>query len=163
MRSLLAAILLCLSLPSVAQEVLTLEKDAPAGKASLSQLDWLVGRWKGSGFGGDCDEMWMPAVDNSMLGIFRFAENGTVHFSEFMVIEELDETLTVKLKHFSRDLTPWEEKDTWTEFRLVKVENQTAYFNGLTYHLDGEELVILLALTSEGTRTIEEFRFNKVK
>jgi len=163
MRHLFVAVLLCIALPSVGQEVLTLEKDAPAGKASLSQLDWLVGAWKGSGFGGDCDEMWMPAVDNSMLGVFRYSKDGTVHFSEFIVIEEVDETLIVKLKHFSRDLTPWEEKDTWTEFKLVKVEDQTAYFNGLTYHLDGEELVILLALTSEGTRTIEEFRFTKVK
>lgn len=143
------------------QEVLKLSENDTPGKADLSQLKWLEGFWEGEGFGGKCDEIWMPAVDNCMAGIFRFAMNDTLNFSEFIVIEEVDSSLVVKLKHFSRDLTPWEDKNDWTVFKLVKLEGQTAWFNGLTYHRKEDKLIIKLALHSEGETRIEEFLFNK--
>ncbi|MEX1192691.1 MAG: DUF6265 family protein [Brumimicrobium sp.] len=149
-------------LNSQAQEVLKLDKDDTLKrKGSITQLEWLEGYWEGEGFGGQCDEIWMPAIDNSMLGIFRFSMDDTLNFSEFIVIEEIDSSLTVKLKHFSRDLTPWEEKDEWTKFKLIKIEDQTAWFNGLTYHRSGNKLIIKLAFKTGEKSTIEEFVFTK--
>jgi hypothetical protein len=159
----LIVLLLWLSLGSVssAQDVLRLEPDAPAGRASLSDVAWLAGHWVGTGLGGECDETWLPATDNAMPGIFRYHRNDTLVFSEYMMIEAFDSTLSVKLKHFNRNLSPWEDKDRWLEFRLVKIDGQTAYFNGLTYHRDGDILIVKLAMrTREGSR-IETFQFTR--
>lgn len=145
-----------------AQEVLKLEEDQSPGIGTLDQLDWLVGYWKGTGLGGECDEIWMPASDNIMAGIFRFASEGKIQFSEYMAIEQQGEGLTLRLKHFNRDLSPWEEKEKWVEFKLVKIEGQTAYFNGLTYHRSGHTLTISLSLKSKDKSWVEEFRFEKV-
>mgnify|MGYP001462191733 CR=1 FL=1 len=158
--TLLTALLLALA--SHAQEVLKLTDGQSPGTGSLAQLDWLEGYWKGTGLGGDCDEIWMPATDNSMAGIFRFAMDGQIVFTEYMVIEAQGESLTLRLKHFNRDLSPWEEKDHWTEFKLVKTEGQTAWFHGLTYHREGNELTIFLSLKSDGVASIEKFSFVKV-
>lgn len=148
-------------LPVSAQDVFKLDPEAMPGPGRLSQLEWLAGYWKGTGFGGVCDEIWMPAADNSMAGIFRFTKDATIQFTEYIVIEEIEESLILKLKHFSRDLSPWEEKDKWLEFKLVRLEDHTAWFHGLTYQRIGDELIIKLELHSKGRTWVEEFRFGK--
>ncbi|MCS4436673.1 DUF6265 family protein [Aquiflexum gelatinilyticum] len=144
-----------------AQEVLYLEKDQAAGNGSIQQLDWIVGYWSGTGLGGECDELWLPAQDNSMVGTFRFMMNGSLIFSEYMNMVEEDGKLFLKLKHFNRDLSAWEAKEEWTIFKFIKTENQTAYFSGITFHRDGDELILKLALTNDGVKSIEEFRYKK--
>lgn len=156
----LTALVFCFQLTS-AQEVLTLAENATPATGNIQQLKWLTGYWVGTGLGGDCDELWTPGLDNTLHGIFRYAAEGTVAFSEFMIMEELNGTVTLKLKHFSKDLSPWEEKDKWVEFKLVKMEENIAYFDGITYALRDGQLVIRLEL-HEGDKTwIEEFKFTK--
>lgn len=155
------SILLFCVLTISGQEILRLEEGRPAGKASLEQMSWLAGYWAGPGLGGHCDEVWLPAVDNSMSGAFRYVKEGSIVFTEYLVIEEIEETLALKVKHFNRDLTAWEEKDDWVSFRLIKVEGQTAYFHGLTLHRQADSLTIKLALKS-GERAWEEvFKYSK--
>jgi hypothetical protein len=157
---LLAILLLALQQPAIrAQEVMSLEKGQIPATASLSQFDWLQGYWTGTGFGGFCDEVWTAPLGNSMQGIFRFAQGDTLIFSEYMVLLARDSTVTLKLKHFSADLSPWEEKEEWLEFRLVKIEGQTAWFEGLTYSRQGRTLIILLDMKDEKSEWVEEFRF----
>lgn len=145
-----------------AQEVLSLEKNEDANLGSLESLTWIAGYWKGAGLGGECDELWLPAMDNNMIGTFRFSMNGKVIFTEFMNMVEENGRLYLKLKHFNRDLNPWEEKEKWTEFKFIKAEGQTAYFSGLTFHREGDKMVLRLALTQNGQRTIEEFVYQKI-
>jgi hypothetical protein len=147
-----------------AQEVLQLKDSEVADKGKLSDIAWLTGNWKGTGLGGTCDELWMPAGDSSMQGIFRFYEKGRLQFTEYMnLTQENDGTLSVKLKHFSADLSPWEEKEDWTIFKLIKLENQTAYFNGMTYHRIKNKLVIKLHMHNKEKEWLEEFVFYKKK
>lgn len=150
-----------LSISLQAQDVLYLDKEQPAEKGSIQDLDWLAGYWTGSGLGGDCEELWLPAKDNGMVGTFRFMLNGSLIFSEYMNMVEEDGKLSLKIKHFNRDLTPWEEKEDWTIFKFIKSEGQTAYFSGITFHRAGDELMIRLAMTNEGKKSIEEFRFRR--
>lgn len=145
----------------LAQAVMRLEPGQAPGSATLADVAWLAGHWVGTGLGGDCDETWLPATDNAMPGIFRYHRGDTLVFSEYMMIEALDGSLTAKLKHFNRDLSPWEEKDRWTTFRLVNIDGQTAYFNGLTYHREGDTLLVRLAMRTANGSTIEEFRFQR--
>lgn len=143
-----------------AQEVLQLKEGEEAGKGNLENMAWLAGNWKGTGLGGNCDELWMPAGDSSMQGIFRFYEEGRLQFTEYMnLLQERDGSLSVKLKHFSADLSPWEEKEKWITFKLVKIDGQTAYFNGMTYQRINNKLVIKLRLHSKEKEWVEEFVF----
>jgi len=149
------------SIQSNAQEVLHLDTDQPAGNGSIQDLDWIVGYWTGTGLGGECDELWLPAMDNSMVGTFRFAMDGKLVFAEYMNMVEEDGKLSLKIKHFNRDLTAWEEKEKWTVFKFIKSEGQTAFFSGITFHREGDEMVLKLALTTDGVKTIEKFRYIK--
>ena len=140
-------------------QVKQLEKDQDPGKGNVSDLHWLEGFWTGTGFGGECEEVWMPAVDGNMIGTFRFWSEGKLVFSEFMNIVQEGETFSLKLKHFNADLSPWEEKDKWTTFRLVEVGEDAVYFHGLTMKREGNEINLWLALTEDGVRTIEELKY----
>jgi len=155
----LCSIFVCTELS--AQEVLILNENEKSAKATLSEIKWLVGYWQGEGLGGYCEELWMPEKDGSLQGVFRFTEKDTVQFSEYMHLIEENGSLVVKLKHFNRDLSPWEEKEEWTSFKLVKIEGQTAYFHGLTYTRKEDKLMIYLKLKSGDKSWIEEFALNR--
>lgn len=146
---------------SQGQEVLSLGEGDMPGEGTLADISWLAGYWKGTGLGGTCDEVWIPESDNAMNGIFRLEKDGSMQFTEYMVIMQAGSSITLKLKHYSGDLTAWEEKDKWVEFRLVKLEDSTAYFSGLTYKRTGNELFVWLRLKSKEKVWIEEFRFVK--
>lgn len=156
---LIPAFLLCTSVSF--SQVKTLENDQIPGKGKVEDLSWIEGVWVGTGLGGDCEEVWMPAVDGQMIGTFRFWEDGKLVFSEFMNIVQEGETFSMKLKHFNPDLTPWEEKDQWTTFRLVEIGENFVSFSGLTMQRIGDEMILQLALTENGVRRIEEFKYKK--
>lgn len=147
--------------PAVAQEVLHLKKNEPAAAGKVEDLAWMAGYWKGTGFGGDCEELWLPPQGNSMTGIFRFVENGKLVFSEYMVLHESEGQLLLKVKHFSDDFFPWEEKEKWINFRFIKTTGQTAYFSGLTIQRDGDSMTLKLAMEQDGKRSIETFVYQK--
>lgn len=153
--------LLLISTTAFSQEVLTLDSTTMKQKHQLSELAWLTELWTGEGLGGTCDEIWMPQMDNAMQGIFRYSKDGKVVFTEYMIIEQLDSNISLKLKHFNKDLSPWEEKDKWITFELIKIEGTTAYFNGLTYSRKEDELTIKLNLHSGDKKWVEEFTFKK--
>lgn len=94
-------VLFCLSIAIsqqvYAQDVLRLGPDDEPGVGSLEDLSWLQGYWVGSGLGGQVDELWLPPMDNSMIGTFRLVMDSTLIFSEYFVIEELEGRLTLSL------------------------------------------------------------------
>lgn len=96
-----------------------------------------------------------------MIGTFRFWENGKLVFFEFMNIVQEGETFTLKLKHFNPYLSPWEEKENWTTFRLVEVGENIVWFSGLTMERKDDEMILQLTLTENGTRKIEVFKYTK--
>lgn len=144
-----------------AQDVLKLGVGETSPNATIKDVDWLAGFWVGTGLGGDCEELWLPPSGGSMQGVFRYAIAGQPIFTEYMNIVETNGSLSVKLKHYNADLSPWEEKDKWVEFRLVKLEGQTAWFNGLTYLRVGDDLLIKLILKSQDKERVEEFKLSK--
>src|SRR5512134_19256 len=75
-------------------------------KATIEDIAWLAGHWKGSALGGVSEEIWSPPLANSMMGSYRLIKNDTlIIFYEIVTITEDGQSLTLKLKHFIRDLT----------------------------------------------------------
>ena len=142
-------------------QVRQLEPDQSPGKGKVEDLSWMVGYWTGPGFGGECEEVWMPAKDGHMVGTFRFWMEGELVFSEFMNLIQDGESVSMKLKHFNPDLTGWEEKTEWTTFRLIELGENKVWFHGLTIERMEDELIFHLAMTENGERSIEELRFKR--
>lgn len=142
-------------------QVRQLEPDQSPGKGKVEDLSWLVGYWTGPGLGGECEEVWMPAVDGHMIGTFRLWNEGKLVFSEFMNLVQEGESFSMKLKHFNPDLSSWEEREKWTTFRLVEIGENIVWFHGLTIERKGDELVFSLALSEKGVRRIEEFKYTR--
>ena len=77
-------------------------------KATIEDIAWLAGHWKGNALGGVSEEIWSPPQAKSMMGSYRLIKNDTlVVFYEIVTITEDGQSLTLKLKHFNTDLTGW--------------------------------------------------------
>jgi hypothetical protein len=100
---------------------------------SADAFRWMVGSWRGKGLGGDCVETWSEPLAGSLVGSFLFAEGGKPIFSELFTISPLENSVTLKLKHFGADMVGWEEKEKFVEFKFVKRVGNRYHFDGLTY------------------------------
>lgn len=153
LRAVLAVGILSISLTAVAQEK----------KPTIHDFAFLQGLWTGTGFGGVSEEMWMPAADGSMFGIFKQSSAAGITFTEFMEITEVGGEFVLRLKHFNPDFTGWEEKDEYVTFRLESVAPDQAVFGGLSFtRVDANHLRIELRLQeSDGTVNTEVFAMQK--
>lgn len=127
-------------------------------KARIEDIKWLSGHWVGTALGGVTEEVWTPPMAGSMMGSFRMVQGDTtVVFFEILNLCEEYGSLSLKLKHFNKDLTGWEEKDKVIEFKLIKLEPNKAYFEGMTLHRkDVETLRVYLAIKKRDGSVVEE-------
>lgn len=138
-------------------------------EASIDDFAWLQGYWIGEGFGGICEEAWMPPLGDettqsaSMSGTFRMLEDGKLQFSEFFLLSRIEGRWTLRLKHFDAEMKSWEKQDEFTEFPLVRVQKNTVWFRGLTYRLNeaGELEAIVAMKRKDGTHTEEKIVFRR--
>ena len=136
---------------------LRLDSGAEPAEATIADLAWLTGYWTGPGLGGATEELWMPPMADRMNGVFTLVREGEVVFTEAMLLVESEGSVVLRVKHFDKEFVGWEEKDGFVSFPLVKLGENEAYFNGLTFRRDGDRLVIYLVLSSGGQRTEQAF------
>jgi hypothetical protein len=145
------------------ENTLALDPDASPGRGTLDDVRWLAGHWSGEGLGGISDEIWSEPSAGTMVGAYRLVKDGAVSFYELMVLEEREGSLVLRLKHFSKDMVAWEEKEKTVDFRLVRTGEREVYFHGLTFRSPSpDELQIFLVLTSEGKAREERFHLRRV-
>lgn len=131
--------------------------------ASLTDLEWAVGAWRGEAFGGEVEEIWSRPLGGSMMGSFKLVVDGKVKFYELEAIHEVDSTLLLRLKHFHPDLKGWEERDETVDFRLVKVEPGKVYFDGYTFErVDNDRMNVYVRL-EQGEAREAEFRYTRLR
>ncbi len=148
------------------ENTLSLDPGQPVASVDLTELNWLVGRWVGKGLGGECEEVFLPVWNDTMIGTFRYAKEGNLVFSEFFSFTKSDEGVVLRLKHFHPDLVSWEEKEDSVMFPLIKLERNAAYFGGLTYRLiNDNELMVWVAMRNRNTSELGEavFEFRRAK
>ncbi|MGS2761688.1 DUF6265 family protein [Sinomicrobium sp. M5D2P9] len=134
-------ILLCL-IPfgfTYAQHTVQWRENSTSPAAQLSEIAWISGYWQGTALGGTTEEIWGSPLGGSMMGSFKLVVNDEVKFYELCTISQQDETLLLRIKHFDKDLKGWEEKDESEEFRLVRMEKDKVYFDGLTFEKIGTD------------------------
>jgi hypothetical protein len=63
----------------------------------------------------------------------------------------------MKLKHFNKDLTGWEEKNEVREFKLVKKDKRKLWFEGMTFeYIDDNSYKVYLAIQKKNGEVVEE-------
>lgn len=121
---------------------------AAPGKSSLSNLEWLTGRWQGQ-WGQRVAELdWMPPKAGFMLGTLRLVENGkTLVLELFALTEKPGGLVELRLRHFTPDLVPWEKAGP----ELLKLSsadhNQIVFEN----HVDGQPKRAVFARVDDDT------------
>lgn len=149
--------------PVEAPRTLSLADGASPAPARIADLSWLSGYWQGEGLGGTCEEVWGRALGDRMTGFFTLVEKGSFSFSEAITLVEEEGSLALKLKHFGPDFTGWEEKDQNVTFRLVRLGENEAFFDGLTYRRSGDTLFVYVRLGAEGKVREETFTFRRAR
>lgn len=162
-RFILISFLLIVTVNCFGQEQFenTLVYDETAGspKAGLADVAWIAGQWRGEALGGVVEENWSRPFGGSMMAAFKLTVNGQVKFYELETIVEVDDTLLLRLKHFSADLHGWEARDETVDFRLVKVTGDRVYFDGMTFEkVSEDEMNVYVVIGDEGGE--KETRFN---
>lgn len=147
--------------------VLMIGQNADAqDSGTIEDFAFLVGYWEGTGFGGVSEEIWMPARDDRMFGIFKQSSESGLEFTEFLEItrdKNQDGNFVLRLRHFSEDFTAWEDKDEYVAFPLQSVTENRIEFEGLAYKLSSpDELEITLTIQhSDGSRSVEKFNLRR--
>lgn len=143
---------------------LTRAPSEPQPVASLADLAWLAGHWRGPGLGGVSEEVWTAPDGGSMMGMYRLIQDGAVVLYELMIVRPAGESLTLTLKHFNPDLTGWEQREEVREFPLVRLTPSEASFDGLTIRRTGpDSLEVFLAIRGQdGVMREEAFRYSRV-
>ncbi len=141
---------------------------APVVTGPLVQdFAFLTGRWRGGITGGLFDEEWSQPSSDSMMGMFRYMENGKVQFYEFMVIETSPGGPELHVRHFDPGLTGWEEKGAPLTYTVDSAtENQVVFVNAdksstITYRRSSPvTLTEVLEREAGGHKGKKEFAFS---
>lgn len=163
-------ILLCLILSSsllvLAQEggSVTKKWNAKKGspKASITDVEWISGHWRGEAFGGMVEEIWSPASGGSMMASFKLVVEGETKFYELISIAEENKSLILRLKHFHTDLRGWEPKDESVVFKLVEIQENWAHFDGMSFEkVDENHINVYVVLDGEAGEKEMPFAYTR--
>jgi hypothetical protein len=139
-----------------------LAKGASSPSASIGDVSWISGNWQGKIWGGQFEEIWSYPSVGSMMASFKFSENNQVKFYELMTISEYQGSLILRLKHFGKDLTGWEEKNQSIDFKLVRLTESAAYFEGYTYKvINQNEMHVYVVIDNNGEKNETKFVFKR--
>ncbi len=143
---------------SQSENTLILDEGNTSPKASINDVAWIAGYWKGKAFGGETEEIWSSPSGGSMMCMFKSIVGDKVKFYEFYAIIEENESLIIRLRHFHPDLKGWEEKDETVNFPLVKIEENRAYFAGFTFEKNSKDELNVYVMIG-GKEKPEEYKF----
>ena len=156
MKNYLAFLFLVSSLSLFSQNTIKIDSLLGAPNATINEVSFISGYWKGEALGGITEEIWSEPLAGSMMGSFKLVVNDSIQFYELCTISEENETLVLKIKHFSHDLEGWEEKNESEIFPLVKIDKNKVYFDGLTFEkLNENELIIYVLFNDKDANEVE--------
>ena len=165
MKHVLLLMLAAIATPASAQETRQLPPGGVSPPATIDQLGWLAGEWRGDGIDAPATEVYSQALGGQIAGHFvQMDKQGGVAFQELVQIFPRGGSLVYRVRHFNADFTGWEDKSgRFVEFPLVALEPNAAYFAGLTVRRDGDKLVSTVVIRENGKAEEISFRYTRVK
>ncbi len=127
--------------------------------AKIEDLAWIAGHWQGEAMGGAFEETWNPPMGGAMMGMFKFVSDDQIGFYELLTIVPAADSLVLRLKHFNDQLHGWEDKQETVDFALVKMTENEACFDGLTFRRIGPSELHIFVVAGEQADKAEELQF----
>lgn len=160
-----APLLLIAASAAPAQQVRTAAPGATPPAASVDDLAWLAGEWTGEGFDSVLHENYSAPVGGQIAGHFYAAKAGKPSFYEFELVTQVGPSVEFWVKHFNPDMVGWEEKARFVRFKLVAVEKDAWYFDGLTLRRTGPDTAehIVRIKSKDGTETDAVLRYRRLR
>ncbi|MCH8146457.1 MAG: hypothetical protein IH987_00465 [Planctomycetes bacterium] len=136
----------------------------PQALEKLSRLSWMHGEWISKQDGDTLHETWSAPHGDSMMGMFRWIKGDKVWIFELITITADGNDVVFRLKHFSRGMVGWEEKDESLTAKLTHLSENKVIFDGerkgkplrFTYERQNGDLVIRI-----GKDSPTELRFQR--
>lgn len=143
-----------------AQNTMSLNEGETSPPATISQIEWMTGHWKGEAFGGKTEEIWGPTEAAAMMFVFRLIVDNEIVFYEIGHIRELESSLVFELKHFGPDLKGWEQKDEVQSFKFIRADSNRMYFESFTFERISDQEINIYGLIENKDGSTEEVKFN---
>jgi hypothetical protein len=147
---------------------------APRAKATLEQVAWIAGPWRGMLGDRQIEQHWMAPAGGAMVAMYRSVQAGRASLYELLAIEQQGDWVMLRIKHFSPGpgLAGREPKDESIDHALVRVDGRTAVFEGtgaenpprVTFTSpDPDTLTITVERMRDGKLTSTDFRYSRIK
>lgn len=119
----------------------------PVRAGDLEALSFMSGHWVAANGDDDYEEVWLAPRAGTLPGSFRWVFPNGRQVLEYLVIEETDEGVFFRFKHFNPDYTAWEQEPN--SYRLASVEDDTATFERIS---DNTDVPKTLSYSRDGNR-----------
>ena len=95
---------------------------------------WLTGTWRHEEEEEDgvCEEFWSDVGGDTQFGAFRWTARGKTRFLELFAIEEDDDGVWLRLRHFGPGMVPLESEGPLA-WRLIEATETEATFENPAY------------------------------
>jgi hypothetical protein len=102
----------------------------PLKDKTVRDLDFLKGRWSGKAGDDFFEEYWLPEINSTMACVFRWIKKGEIYIYELVTLVERDGEIRMLLRHFDKELTAWEEKESPRDFVVTELsENEVVFID----------------------------------
>lgn len=131
---------------------------------------WLAGTWRHEDPDEVCEEFWSRAGGDTQFGAFRWTAGGQTRFYELFVIEQDEDGIWLRLRHFGPGVVPLEDEGPLA-WRLVQSADKEAIFENaryafprrVVYRRTGEHelLARIEGVSADGAERSHVFRFRR--
>ena len=116
--------------------------------ATIGDLAWMSGHYKGDTGNGTLEENWAEPVGGSIASLVRSTADGATNMIELIVVEEEGDSLTLRLKQWDPGMKP--RADGFQVFELIEIGDKKVVFRNagegglqrLGYSLVGDRFTI---------------------
>ena len=119
--------------------------------AKVSDLAWMTGHYKGDTGAGSIEENWAEPEGGSIASLVRSTAGGTTNMIELIVIEEDEDSLTLRLKQWDPGMEP--RTEGFQVMELIEIGDKKVVFKvglqQLGYSLNGDQFTISVT-TAQG-------------
>jgi hypothetical protein len=122
-----------------AQEVRSLAPGTQPAAATLDDFKGLIGNWEGP----FVEAAFSPAKNGQIVGHVFISNGPTPRMQELWIVRAEGASVITRQKHFTPDLKDREDKDQWTERRVVAVDAHHIYLENVTWIINGDSLVFM--------------------
>jgi hypothetical protein len=138
---------------------------AAAGPAAtVSDLAWMTGSWKGAAGPGTLEENWVRPDAGTMAALVRGTGAGATNMIELIVIEEAEGSLVLRLQQWNPGYQPRSPEPQ--EMKLIEVGERMATFEAvsegglkrLAYARPADDTFTLTVTTAQGAEFTLELK-----